>query len=103
MGKMLHDGKTIQLSGNSAIMCTLSKSPAASTAHEERGMLFVNMKEAHVIYLILTRLRHPQSPTRINIDNTTTIRIVNRIIKRSWPLSTKIQQQGFLINLAYTF
>ena len=40
------------------------------------------MQDAKVLRLILTELGHPQPPTPIQIDNTTTVGIVNNTIKR---------------------
>ncbi len=48
----------------------------------ELGALFLNAKEAKVLQLILVEFGHPQPPTPIHIDNTTTVGIVNNTIKR---------------------
>jgi hypothetical protein len=42
---------------------------------------FLNAQEAKVLQLILAELGHPQPPTPIHIDNTTTVGIVNNTIK----------------------
>jgi hypothetical protein len=46
---------------------------AASAAEAELDTLFLNAQEAKVIQLILEELGHPQPPTPIHIDNTTTV------------------------------
>ncbi len=45
---------------------------------------FSHAQEAKVIQLVLKELGHPQQPTPIHIDNTTTVGIVNTTIKRQW-------------------
>jgi hypothetical protein len=66
------------------ITCTILKHIAASATEAELGALFLKPQEAKVIQLVLKELRHPQHPTPIHIDNTTTVGIVNNIIKRRW-------------------
>jgi hypothetical protein len=51
-------------------------------AEAELGALFLNAQEAKVICLVLKELGHPQPPTPIHVDNTTTVGIVNNTIKR---------------------
>jgi hypothetical protein len=46
------------------------------------GARFLNAQEAKVFQLVLAELGHPQPPTPIHIDNTTTVGIVNNTIKR---------------------
>ena len=55
---------------------------AASAVEEELSALFVNVKEATVVRLILPELGHPKLPTPIHIDNTTSVGIVTSTIKR---------------------
>ncbi len=55
---------------------------ATSAAEAELGAFFLNVQEAKVLRLILTELGHPQPPTPILIDYTTTDRIVNNKIKQ---------------------
>jgi hypothetical protein len=54
----------------------------ASAAEAKFGALFLNAQEAKVFRLVLAKLGHPQPPTPIHIDNTTTVGIVNNTIKR---------------------
>jgi hypothetical protein len=51
-------------------------------AETELGALFLNAQEAKIMQLILTELGHPQPPTSIHIDNTTTVDIVNNTVKQ---------------------
>ena len=55
---------------------------ASSAAEAELGALFINAKEAKIIWIILSELDHPQPPAPINVNNTTSVGIVNNTIKR---------------------
>jgi hypothetical protein len=55
---------------------------AASAAEAELGALFLNAQKAKVIHLVLEELGHPQPPTPIHIDNTTTVNIINNTTKQ---------------------
>ena len=79
---MPQDGKPIILNGAILVLCQILKVVAASAAEAELGALFLNTKEAKVIRITLEELGHPQPPTPIHIDNTTTVGIVNNTIKR---------------------
>ena len=81
---MPKNGEPIFLNGNIAVTsCAIIKIVAASAAEAELGALFINAKEAKIIRIILSELGHPQPPTPIHVDNTTTVvGIVNNTIKR---------------------
>jgi len=72
-------------------MCTILKLVAASAAEAELGALFLNAQEAKVFRLVLAKLEHPQPPTPIHIDNTTTVGIVNNTIKRQQSRSMEMR------------
>ena len=82
LGSVPKDGCPIFL--NSAILtnCTILKLVAASAAEAELGALFLNTLEVTILRLTLQELGHPQSPTPIHANNTTTVGIVNSTIKR---------------------
>ena len=82
LGSLPRDGDPIKLNGAIHVTCTILKLVAASAAEAELGALFLNAQEAKVIRLVLAELGHPQPPTPIHIDNTTTVGIVNNTIKR---------------------
>jgi hypothetical protein len=102
LGSLPQNGKPLTLNGAILVLCTLLKFVAASAAEAELGALFLNAKEAKVMRLTLHELGHPQPPTPIHIDNSTTVGIVNNTIKRQksrsmemqyfWLLDGKIQQ-----------
>jgi hypothetical protein len=80
LGSLYVDGNPIKLNGAIHITCTILKLVAASAAKAELGALFLNAQEAKVLCLTLIELEHPQPPTPIHIDNTTTVGIVNNTI-----------------------
>jgi hypothetical protein len=81
LGSIPQDGDLIKLNGAIHITCAILKLAAASAAEAELGALFLNVQEAKVLQLILAELGHPQPSTPIHIDNTTTVGIVNNMIK----------------------
>ncbi len=82
LGSIPQDGDPIKLNGAIHITCTILKLVAASTAEAELGAIFLNAQEAKVLHLILKELGHPHPPMPVQIDNTTTVRIVNNTIKQ---------------------
>jgi hypothetical protein len=50
-------------------------------AEAELGALFLNAQETKIMQVVLTELGHPQPPTPIHINNTTTVSIVNNTVK----------------------
>ncbi len=85
------DGDPIKLNGAIHITCTILKHVAASAAEAELGALFLNAQEAKVLRITLAELGHPQPPTPIHIDNTTTVGIVNNTIKQQWSRAMEMQ------------
>ncbi len=75
-------GNPTKLNGAIHITCTTLKLVAASAAEAKLGALFLNAQEAKVFRLVLAELGHPQPPTPIHIDNTTTVGIINNTTKR---------------------
>jgi hypothetical protein len=82
LGNTPRDGSPIQINGAVHVTCTILKLVVASAAEMELGGLFLNAQETKVIRLVLVELGHPQPPTPIHIDNTTTVGIVNNTIKQ---------------------
>ncbi len=81
LGSLPHGRDPIKLNGAIHVTCTILKLVAASAAEAELGALFLNAQEAKVFRLVLAELGHPQPPTPIHINNTTTVGIVNNTIK----------------------
>jgi hypothetical protein len=71
LGSIPRDAEPIIINGAIHITCTILKLA-----------LFLNAQEAKVIRIVLEELGHPQPPTPIHADNTTTVGIVNNTIKR---------------------
>jgi hypothetical protein len=82
LGSIPHDGDLIKLNGAIHISNPILKLVAAFAAEADLGALFLNAQAAKVLRLILAKLGHPQPPTPIHIDNTTTVGIINNRIKR---------------------
>jgi hypothetical protein len=82
LGSLPHDGDPIRLNSAIHITCTILKLLAALAAEAELGALFLNAQEAEIMRLIFTELGHPQPPTPIYINSTTTVGIVNNTVKR---------------------
>jgi hypothetical protein len=81
LGSIPHNGDPIKLNGAIHIAYAILKLVAVSAAEAELGALFLNAQEASkVLRLILSELHHPQPPTPIHIDNTTTVGIVTNTI-----------------------
>jgi hypothetical protein len=84
LGSIPQDSEPIIINGAIHITCTILKLVAASAAIAKLGAFLLNAQEAKVLRLVLEELGHPQPPTPIHINNTTTIGIVNNTIKRQW-------------------
>jgi hypothetical protein len=91
LGSIPHDGDPIQLNGPIHVTCTILKLVAASAAEAKFCALLLNAQEAKVFQLVLLELGHPQQPTLIHIDNTTTVGIVNNTIKRQQSQAMEMQ------------
>jgi hypothetical protein len=81
LGSLPGNGNPIKLNGAIHNTCTILKLIAASTAEAELGAFSLNAQEPKVLCLTLDKLGHPQPPTPIHSDNTTTVDIVNNTIK----------------------
>jgi hypothetical protein len=90
-GSLPHHGDPLKLNGAIHVQCTILKLIAAFAAEAELGALFLNAQDAKVFRLILAKLGHPQLPTSIHIDNTTTVGIVNNTIKHQQSQSMEMQ------------
>jgi len=91
LGSLPRNVDPIKLNGAIHVTCTILKLVAASAAEAELGALFLNAQEAKVIRLVLAKLGHPQPPTPIHIDNTTTVGIVNNTIKQQQSRSMEMR------------
>jgi hypothetical protein len=91
LGSLPHNGDPIGLNGAIHITCTILKLVAALAAEAELGALLLNAQEAKIMRLILTELGHPQPPTPIHIDNTTTVGILNNTVKQQRSRAMEMQ------------
>ena len=87
-----HPSKTITPSLNGAIMvvCKALKNVVSSAAESETAGIFINAQLAIPIRYILDRLNHPQPPTPIKTDNSTSYGFVHNNINqkrsKSWDM-----------------
>jgi hypothetical protein len=91
LGSLPCDRDPIKLNGSIHISFTILKLVGASAAEAKLGALFLNAHEGKVFQLILAELGHPQLPTPIHIDNTTTDGIVQNTIKHQRSRSMEMQ------------
>jgi hypothetical protein len=91
LGSLPKDGQPIPLNGAIHVLCTLLKFVASSAAEAELGALFLNAKQAKIMRLTLEELGHPQPPTPIHINNSTTVGIVNNTVKRQQSRSMEMR------------
>jgi hypothetical protein len=94
LGSIPIDCDPIKLNGTIHITCTILKLVAASAAEAKLGALFLNAQEAKVLRLTLKKLGHPQPPTPIHIDNTTTVGIVITLSNVNAPAPRKCIASG---------
>ena len=59
MGSLPCEGKPIHLNGNIAVTYNILKLVASSAAEAELGALFLNTKEAWIVWLTVAELGHP--------------------------------------------
>ena len=81
LGSIPRNGCPIFLNGSILNNCTISKSVVALEAKAELGALFLNAMDVKVLRLTLHELGHPQPPSPIHVDNTTSVGIMNSTIK----------------------
>eukprot|EP00804_Cyclotella_cryptica_P014206 CCRYP_005619-RB/>CCRYP_005619-RB protein AED:0.41 eAED:0.38 QI:0/0/0/1/0/0/4/0/300 len=81
-----------------AVLCTILKFVAASAAEAELGALFLNAKEAKIMRLTLQELGHPQPPTPVHCNNSTTVGIVTNTVKHQKSRSMEMRYFWLLEN-----
>jgi hypothetical protein len=91
LGSIPENTKPINLNGAIHVLCQVLKFVASSAAEAELGALFLNAKLAKILRLTLEEMGHPQPPTPIHIDNSTTVGIVNNTVKRQQSRSMEMR------------
>lgn len=91
LGSIPENSKPINLNGAIHVLCQVLKFVASSAAEAELGALFLNAKLAKILRLTLEEMGHPQPPTPIHIDNSTTVGIVNNTVKRQQSRSMEMR------------
>ena len=84
MGLTPIDGQPIPFNFNGAVYVFggILKFVVASAAEAKLGALFLNCKEAKVLWLILQELGHPQPSIPVNCNNKTAVGIANETVKK---------------------
>ena len=82
LGWKQKDHEPLQLNGALLAEVNVLKLVAASAAESELGALFKNMQRGVILRLKLQEMGHPQPPTDVWVDNTTTHGIANSTVKR---------------------
>ena len=79
------------LNGAILTLSKILKCVAAPSAEVKLSTLFLNAIEVKNIRIALEELGHPQPPIPIHCNNTTSVGIVNSLIKRqrSWDMNTR--------------
>ena len=70
------------LNGFIFILCKILRNIMASESDAEYGALFLNFKAAVPIRNTLIEMHHPQTPTPIQVDNSTAVGLANKSIKQ---------------------
>jgi hypothetical protein len=91
LSSLLVDANPIKLNCKIHIICTILKLVATSAVKAELGASFLNAQKAKVLHLTLDELGHPQPPTPIHINKTTTVGIVNNTIKQHHSRATEMR------------
>jgi hypothetical protein len=84
MGWRADPTKPTKLIGAFLTLCAILRFVVASAAEAELGALFLNYKQATIFRLTLEEMGHPQPPTPIYCNNSTTVDIANNTVKRQW-------------------
>ena len=77
------------------VICKILRHVVASAAKAETAGMFFNSQEIIYLRCLLNALGHPQPPTILKTDNSTTASFVNKNMRMK-----KIQIMGYAISLA---
>ncbi len=94
MGWHPNPSKPIKFYGAFYTSCVILRFVVASTAKAKLGTLFLNCKQATICWLMLEEMGHPQPPTPIHWDNSTTVSIANNTFKRQRSRSMEMRFFG---------
>jgi hypothetical protein len=82
MGWRADPTKPIKLNGIFFTLCAILRFIVASAVEAELGALFLNCKQATIFQLMLEEMGHPQPPTPVHCNNSTTVGIANNTVKQ---------------------
>ena len=82
MGWVPEEKIPIRINGTMQTLCKVLKFMVASVVEAELGALFMNFKEAKILWNTLREMGHPQPETPMHCDNLTALGIANNTVKR---------------------
>ena len=82
LGSMPKKNKDIIINGSIHVLCGILRIVVCSAAEAELGALFLNMREAKILRLMLQEMGHQQPATPVHCDNSTAVAIANDTVKK---------------------
>ena len=82
LGRMPEKNKDIFINGSIHVLCGILKLVVCSAAEAELAALFLNMREAKILRLMLEEMGHKQPATLVHCDNSTVVGIANDTVKK---------------------
>ena len=79
---MPEKNKDIFINGSIHVLCGILKLVVCSAAEAELAALFLNMREAKILRLMLEEMGHTQPATPVHCDNSTAVGIANDTVKK---------------------
>ena len=77
LGRMPEKNKDIFTNGSIHVLCGILKLVVCSAAEAELAALFLNMRKAKILRLMLEEIGHRQPATPVHCDNSTAVGIAN--------------------------
>ena len=82
LGRMPEKKKDMFINGSIHVLCGILKIVVCSAAEAELAALFLNMREAKILRLMLEEMGHKQPATLEHCDNSTAVGIANNTVKK---------------------
>ena len=82
LGRMPEKNKDIFINGSIHVLCGILKLVVCSAAEAELAALFLNIREAKILRLMLEEMGHKQPATPVHCDNSTAVGIANDTVKK---------------------
>ena len=101
MGCVPRKNKDIFINGSNHVLCGILRLVVCLAAEAELAALFLNMREAKFLQLMLEEMSNEQH-YYIHCDNSTAVSIANGTVKKQRPHSMEIQSFGLQTKLNTT-